>query len=245
MQLNTRGIPRYIQAREHISAKIRSGELRCGDRLPPEHDLAAQFGVSRMTIRKSIDGLVDAGLVYRRHGVGVFVSQSPFQRDHTHLTDFFATCRMEGHAPSAKLLKREIVAADEIQAEALQIKVGDELIRLTTLRYMDGTPITYHDAFLPLSLFPNLVDLPTADLALDKQHTWQLIENIGFGLANVVEKLKAQLADKELAEILETETGSPVLYGERVLYSEEGRPLKYARCFNRGDSYSLTVVLVK
>ena len=243
--INTRGIPRYVQARELLIDQIKSGELRSGERLLPEKQLAEQFGVSRMTIRKSLDELVDAGLIYRRHGVGTFVSKSTFERDHTHLTDFFSTCRREGRKPESLLMRKDIVFASEKQAKALNISIEDQLIRLTTLRSVDGIPITYHDSYLPVKHFFTLVDTPAEELDLENQHVWQMIEKMGFTMSNIVERLEAQIADERIANHLKVDVGSPILYGSRVLYSDEGTPLKYAECYNRGDMYSLSVVLVK
>ena len=168
-------MPRYIQAREALNAQIQAGELQPGNKLPSEDQLAAQFGVSRMTIRKSLDDLIAMGLIYRRHGVGTFVSQSTVQRDHTKLTDFFESCRLNGRTPEARLLKKEIIAANEKMAEALGVLPGASLVRLATLRMVDQTPITYHDAYLPVKLFPDLVDAEADTLNLDSQHLWQLI----------------------------------------------------------------------
>lgn len=243
--INTRGVPRYVQAREMLTDQIKSGELPSGEKLPSEQELAIRFGVSRMTIRKSLDDLVDAGLIYRRHGIGTFVSKSTFERNHTHVTDFFSTCKMEGRVPKSIVLEKRIVPASEKIARCLNIETGDQLILITTLRSVDDAPITYHEAYLPVRYFPDLVLAEKDDLSLDKQHVWQLVEQKGHTMANIVEKLEARIADDHLAKLLEVDAGSPILYGERVLFSDEGMPLKYAECFNRGDRYSLSVVLVK
>lgn len=221
------------------------GDLQPGEKLPSEDQLASEFGVSRMTMRKSLNELIQAGLIYRRHGVGTFVSNTTVQRDHTRLTDFFEGCRLDGRVPCVRLLKREIVPASPRMAEALGLPVGDSLLRLATLRSVDGKPVTYHDAYLPVRFFPELVAMDNESLGLEERHVWQLIEDQGIVVSNVVERLEAQLANDELAVLLDTEPGSPILYGERVLYSDTGKPLKYANCYNRGDSFSLTVVLTR
>lgn len=224
--INTTGLPRYIQVRETLNAQIQAGELQPGNKLPSEDQLADQFGVSRMTIRKSLDDLIAAGLIYRRHGVGTFISQSIVQRDHTKLTDFFESCRLNGRTPEARLLKKEVISANEKIAEALGLNPGEPLLRLVTLRLVDQRPVTYHDAFLPARLFPNLVDADGGTLNLDSQHVWQLVEKQGFAIANVVERLEARNADRHIASILAVSEGSAILYGERVLYSDDGTPLK-------------------
>jgi DNA-binding GntR family transcriptional regulator len=142
-------------------------------------------------------------------------------------------------------MRKEIVPADEKCAGALNIEIGEQLVQLTTLRSVDGIALTYHDAYLPAKHFPTLVDAAVESLGLEKPHVWQMIEKMGFTMANIVERLKAQAASETIAGPLKVDVGSPIFYGERVLYSEEGTPLKYAECYNRGDLYSLSVVLVK
>lgn len=241
----TKGIPRYIQAREQLNRQIESGEWQSGEKLPSEEQLAAQFGVSRMTIRKSLEDLMDAGLIYRRHGVGTFISNAKVPRNHTHLTDFFKTCRENGQTPEARLLRKDLLPVSARIARELSLEPGDTVIRLTTLRLINGRPITYHDAYLPVALFPSLAAAPADSLGLGSQHVWRMIEKMGFTMANIIEQIDAVPAGDEIASLLELQPGSPVLRGRRVLYADDGTPLKYADCYNRGDAFSLTVVLVR
>lgn len=242
---HTPAIPRYIHIRDALHRRIQEGDLEPGEKLPSENELAAEFGVSRMTMRRGLDDLVTAGLIYRRHGLGTFVSKTTIERDHSRLTDFFESCRLDGHVPDARLLQMESIEAPLHIARALNLGADERVIRLATLRSVDGAPITYHDAFLPASRFPDLLGAEPSALGLERQHVWQLIETQGYTVANVVEKLEAQNADKELARLLGISRGAPILYGQRVLYSDDGIPLKYADCYNRGDRFSLTVVLVR
>jgi GntR family transcriptional regulator len=243
--VSTPTIPRYIQIREALQEQIQAGHFEPGEKLPSEDQLAAEYSVSRMTMRRSLNELIDAGLIYRRHGLGTFVSNSTVRRDHTRLTDFFSHCRQGGHVPHVRVLCREIVTAVPHIAKALGLKSGAELLRLATLRSVDGYPVTYHDAYLPVALYPSLIAADVAALGLDRQHVWQLIEAQGFTLSNVVEQLEAQIANTDLATLLAIDPGAPILYGQRVLYADDGRPLKYADCYNRGDRFSLTVVLAR
>lgn len=243
--LSTPSMPRYIQIRDDLQERIQTGMLQPGEKLPSEDQLANDYGVSRMTMRRSLTELIDAGLIYRRHGVGTFISNSAVQRDHTRLTDFFAHCRASGRVPEARLLYHELVPAAPHIAPALGVPTAETLIRLATLRSVDGCPITYHDAYLPLALFPRLAAATEAELGLNGRHVWQLIEAQGYTVMNVVERLEARLAKGETAVLLELAPGEPILYGERVLYSDDGTPLKYATCHNRGDRFSLTVVLAR
>jgi GntR family transcriptional regulator len=230
------GVPIYIQIRESLRADITQGTLKRGEQLPSENDLALKYKVSRMTIRESIEDLVDEGLLYRRHGVGTFVAYPHLQRDHTKLTNFFDKAENEGLAVQAKLLKLEVIPAKPRIAEALDIPVGSHVIRVKTLRFVNDAPVTVHDAYVPHQLFANIVNEN-----LEVQHLWTLYEKAGYRVKRAVQKLEAREASKEVAHLMKIREGAPVLFKERTVYADDGTPVEFTYCYNRGDMYSLTV----
>ncbi len=236
--VRTDGVPIYIQIRESLRAEIMGGQLKRGEQLPSENELAAKYNVSRMTMRQSIEDLVDEGLLYRRHGVGTFVAFPHLQRDHTRLTSFFDKAENEGVKVQAKLLGLEVIPATPKVAEALDIPAGSKVIRVKTLRYADGEPITVHDAHIPHKLFPNLVNEN-----LEVQHLWSLFEKAGYRVRRAVQRLEAREASKEVAHLMKIKEGAPVLFKERTVYADDGTPVEFTYCYNRGDLYSLTVAL--
>lgn len=236
--VRTEGVPIYVQIRESLRAEITRGDLKRGEQLPSENELAARYSVSRMTIRQSIEELVDEGLLYRRHGVGTFVAFPHLQRDHTKLTSFFDKAESEGVKVQAKLLSLEVIPATPKVAEALDIPAGSRVIRVKTLRYADGAPITVHDAHIPHKLFPNLVNEN-----LEVQHLWTLFEKAGYRVKRAVQRLEAREASEEVAHLMKIKAGAPVLFKERTVYADDGTPVEFTYCYNRGDLYSLTVAL--
>jgi GntR family transcriptional regulator len=64
----------YVQVAEHIEARIQAGELKPGHRLPPEREVAAEYGVAYNTMRKSMEILRERGLIVTMHGRGTFVN---------------------------------------------------------------------------------------------------------------------------------------------------------------------------
>lgn len=243
--LTKNGIPLYIQIRASLKAQISQGLLAPGKKLPSEDELAAVYGVSRMTVRQGLASLIDDGLLYRRHGLGTFVSNSDVERDHRRLTNFFESCRKRGKEASAQVVRFETIPATDAVAEALQITAGEPVVRIVTLRTINGKPVTLHEAQLPVALFPQLETANPQELQLESRHVWELIEDYGYELSHVTERLEAQLADERLAGVLNVSVGSPILYGARVVYATDGTPLKYADCYNRGDKVSLTVELLR
>jgi GntR family transcriptional regulator len=236
--VRTEGVPVYIQIRESLRTEITKGFLKRGEQLPSEHDLASKYNVSRMTIRQSIEDLVDEGLLYRRHGVGTFVAYPHLQRDHTRLTSFFDKAENEGIQVRATLLNLEVIPATSKVARALDISVGNRVIRVKTLRYADNMPITVHDAYIPHKLFASIINEN-----LEVQHLWTLFEKCGYKVKRAIQKLEAHEASKEMARLLKIKEGAPVLFKERTVYADDGTPVEFTYCYNRGDLYSLTVAL--
>ncbi len=232
------GVPIYVQIRETLRDQITSGTVRRGERLPPEHELASQFSVSRMTIRQSIEDLVNQGLLYRRHGVGTFVAYPHLQRDHTRLTSFFDKAEADGIEVRARLLSLEVIPADPKVAQALDIALGSRVIHVKTLRFADNIPTTVHDAHIPHKLFASIVDEN-----LEVQHLWAIFEKCGYRVKRAVQRLEAREAEKDLALLLKIKVGAPILFKERTVYAEDGTPVEFTYCYNRGDIYSLTVAL--
>lgn len=240
---HTEGIPHYVRIRESLRTRILNGEYQSGQKLPSEDELATQFSVSRMTVRQGVSDLIDEGLLYRRHGIGTFVAYPHVERDHTRLTNFFESSIEEGINAKACILDLEIITAKDRVARALAIAEGDAVIRIRTLRFADEVPVTVHDAHIPYSLFAKLLDEDRE--TLESEHLWTFMENMGYRVKSAIQHLQARDADEELARLMVIEEGAPILYKERTVYADDGTPVEFTFCYNRGDRYSLTVTLFR
>ena len=237
----TEGVPHYVRIRETLREMIATGEVERGQKLPSENELAAQYGVSRMTVRQGISELIDDGLVYRRHGVGTFVTLPHVERDHTRLTDFFENSNIKGVQTRASILKIEITPVNSKIAKALSLEKGELSIHIKSIRFANDVPVTLHDAYIPHKLFAELIK---DDLnSLEIQHLWSLFENLGVRVKNAVQRVEARGADQEIARLIQINIGSPILYKERTVFADDGTPVEFTYCYNRGDMYSLTVTL--
>lgn len=234
---NLAGIPQYIRIREDLRGRILSGELSRGVKLPSEEELSNSYGVSRMTLRQSMSDLVDEGLLYRKHGVGTFVALQHFARDHNYLQNFFENSRQNGLIVDERILEMNVVPARFQVAKALNLAEGEPVIRLKTLRIVDGNPITIHEAYFSFEKFSDFVEDDTETRSKDLLAYY---ESRGFKVRRGIQRLDARPAEPEVAVLLEMEAGAPVLYKERTLYTEEGIPVEFLYCHNRGDLYSVT-----
>lgn len=234
------GVALYVQVRETLRDQIRTGVLKAGQKLPSEEDLAAQFGVSRMTLRKGISDLVDLGMLYRRRGVGTIVTQFHVERDHNRLTDFYETARAEGFKAEVILLNKEVVSAKLAIAEALGLHESEPIIRIETLRLANDVPVTVYDEYVSYKLYP---DLLTVDL--HSRAAWEILEENGFAIKFAVQRIEARPADADIASLLNVEEDAPILFKHRVIYIEDGTPIEVILCYNNGSVYSSKTTLVR
>jgi GntR family transcriptional regulator len=236
----TEGVALYVQVRETLRDQIKTGVLKPGQKLPSEDELAAQFGVSRMTVRQGISDLTDEGTLYRRRGIGTFVAQFHVERDHNKLTDFFETAQVEGFKAEVQLLNREVIPAKLMIAKALALQETEPVIWIQTLRLANDVPVSINDEYIPYKLCP---DLLTEDL--NSRSAWQILESYGFIVKRAVQKIEARAADADVAGWLKIEIDAPILFKNRVVYAEDGTPVELLLCHNNGDIYSAKMILVR
>jgi GntR family transcriptional regulator len=236
----TEGVALYVQVRETLRDQIKTGILELGQKLPSEDELAAQFGVSRMTVRQGVSDLTDEGLVYRRRGIGTFVAQFHVERDHNKLTDFFETARAEGFEAEIKLLGREVVPAKLMIANELALQENEPVIRIQTLRLANDVPVTIYDEYVPYKLRHELL---TEDL--QSRTAWQILEQSGLVIRRAVQKIEARLADEQIAKLLNVEVDSPILFKNRIIYADDGTPVEVILCHNHGNIYSAKMILMR
>jgi GntR family transcriptional regulator len=116
--------PLYERVESVLAGDIADGSLPPETQLPPEDGLVERFKVSRTTVRKAIQNLVERGLVEVRRGKGTFVTQPKITQELTELTGFVEDMRAVGRTPAAWLLDKRIVAADETVAHQLALAPG-------------------------------------------------------------------------------------------------------------------------
>ena len=236
----TDGVALYVQVRETLREQIESGLLKPGERLPSEEELAAQFGVSRMTVRQGVSDLTDEGMLYRRRGIGTFVTQFHVERDHNRLTDFFETARAEGFKAEVRLLSREVIPAKLMIANELGLQENEPVVRIQSSRLAGNVPVTIYDEYVPYKLRPELL---TEDLR--SRAAWQILEESGLVIKRAVQVIEARGADEEIAVLLDIEEDSPILFKNRVIYAEDGSPVEAILCHNHGNMYAAKMILMR
>lgn len=116
--------PLYIQLMEELESSIQNGIYKPGDRIMTENEMAKEYGVSLITVRKALGFLIEKGLVVRKRGKGTFVTKTKLSRNMKKIQSFSEMCRQQGVKPGAKMLENCLVPADAGCAAQLGIEEG-------------------------------------------------------------------------------------------------------------------------
>jgi GntR family transcriptional regulator len=224
-------VPLYETVEATLAAGIADGSLPPETQLPPEEGLTERFKVSRTTVRKAIQNLIERGLVEVRRGKGTFVTQPKITQELTELTGFVEDMQALGRSPTARLLDKRVVAADEAVARQLALASGTLVFRLRRVRLADGVAMSFDETYLPRDIGEKV-----ADNDLEAEPVFALLEEkYDTPLVEAEYKLEAAAADAVAAEALEVPTGSPIFLIERTSYTTGNRPVDYERLHYRGD----------
>lgn len=226
-------IPKYVQLRT-ILLELIEGELGPDDAIPSERELSDRFGVSRMTVRETVDRLVAEGRLYRVPAKGTFVARPKLDMP-LQLSSFSEDMRARGLRPGARELARRTEPAREHVRAALDLREGDVHV-IERLRLADGTPMAIERTHVTAALTPGLADVPLEDTSLYAV----LDERYGIRLDNGEQTIEAALADEDVAARLGIAPGAPVLWIRRRAL-QGARPVEYTESVYRGDRYQLHV----
>jgi GntR family transcriptional regulator len=231
-------LPLYHRVNAILRQRIADGLYPPGAQLAPEDELAAEFGVSRSTIRQAVGDLVAAGILSRRQGRGTFVldqgPQSSGQVLTGNLLDLISEVRR------TKIRDVSIQHGARLPAriaEQLGLKEpAGTIVRRTRLR--DRVAFCYTVNFLVPEVGRKLTkrDL-TSTIMLD------LLEQKGHRIMSADQTIRAQLADVAVSEALSIPLGAAVLFVERLNAGEDDRPVELTQSWYRGDLYEFRAAL--
>lgn len=223
----------YLLLREAI---LRGGHAP-GTLLPGELRLAAQHGVSRVTVRRALDRLAAEGLIDRRPGAGTRVLAAGggggWAAD-------FATLMPQvvqmGQTTTARLLSCAYVPAPAAIAAALGR--AERMQRAVRVRLADGVPFSHLTTHVPESLAQSFSESDLATTPL-----FRLLERSGVQVGHARQEISATLAPPDVAEALEIAPGAALIALTRVVFDARGQGVEHLSALYRPDRFRLEMVL--
>lgn len=225
--------PLYMRLKLAFEAFIQARHLQQGDALPSERDISEICKVSRVTVRRAIDALVDEGALVRRHGSGTFVA-APRERLEQPLslaTSFSEDMTRRGMVSSSTWLDRGLYLPGADEMMTLGLTGSSKIARLKRLRLADGVPVALEHASLPSDILP---DPENVDLSL-----YAHLARLRARPVRAVQRISARLLTQEEARLLVVPEGEAGLAVHRVAYLASGRAIETTKTLYRSDLYDL------
>ena len=234
-------VPIHEQITTWMRDNIRSSRWDSGYKLKAESDLASELGVSRGTVRKAIETLIEETLLQRIHGKGTFVRETPFFEQQ-------ATGRLAGF--SSDLLARGIPFTTEVPfcevtnpsreiAHLLRLQPTDQIFHMRRIRRIGRHANILIENHI---VYDYCVGIETCDFSRNQFYiTLENEFNIVFDWAR--RTYKAQKACQEVADCLDIPVGSPVMYLEELYHNTHGTPIEFTRAWFNGDLFHITTLI--
>jgi GntR family transcriptional regulator len=230
--------PAYVQLVNILKEQIAKGIYLPGDRLPSESELCKQYHVSPMTVRRSINTLLNQGIVSTTQGSGTYVKAPDLSGVIFSLEEFHNIFK-DKERTRVKILEVIIIKADATTANRLAIDLGDRTILIRRVLIRDGDPIIYHKEQLIYDPFRPIVE---AELEVTSLHG--LFVGTGetkFKRGNIV--IEAAVLTKEEADVLNTMQMQPAFCLEHIFYDFDDKPVSWGRFICRGDRLRFTTTV--
>ncbi|MFB9376816.1 GntR family transcriptional regulator [Kineococcus gynurae] len=230
-------VPLYFQVARQIEVAIEEGKLPPGSRLDNEIHLADRLGLSRPTMRRAIQSLVDKGLLVRKRGVGTQVVHGQVTRP-VELTSLHDDLSSHGQAPTTRVLQHEVLSASDEVAAVLALSAGARVLHVRRLRYSQDEPLAIMENWLP----EPFVDI-TAE-QLEERGLYQMLRSRGVGMRVARQRIGARRGTAEECTLLGERRASPLLTAERTTHDDSGRVVEFGRHVYRASHYAFEVTLV-
>ena len=231
-------VPLYYQVSTRLEQAIKAGTIPAGARLENEIAIAQKLGLSRPTIRRAIQELVDKGLLVRRRGIGTQVVQGQMVTRQVELTSLYEDIASTHHTPGTRVLSHDVVPATEEVAAGLAVPPGSDVVFIRRQRMTDGVPVAVLENYLPA----DFADITTEQL--EERGLYQVLRARGVAIRVAKQKIGARRAAGDESTLLEIDRGSPVLTVERIAFDDSGRAFEYGHHCYRPDVYSFETTLV-
>jgi GntR family transcriptional regulator len=228
-------MPAYQKIQRTIRQRIEAKQLRPGDAVSSERELAKIHDVSLMTARHALAGLEREGIVERRRGAGTFVAPPRIQFNK--LMSYTEQMASRGLPPSSKVIMAKIVEDEPEISARLGLGATSRMVKIERVRLTAEEPFALETCYLPAADFAELVDAPLAHSSL-----FSKIENdYGVELAYADEEVDATVAEGRVAQLLNLRAGAPLLRIRQVIYSSKTKPVIYVIGFYRSERHSLFI----
>lgn len=226
--------PLYLQLQQLVRQAIEGNVLGQDDMIPAERDLALDYGVSRITVRKAIDGLAQEGLVVRRRGSGTYVA-ARVDKSFSKLSSFSEDMVARGRTPSSEWISRAPGQVTPEESLSLGLSPGTEVFRFQRLRFANDVPMAIE--------YSTIAAHCLRDINAVQGSLYAALEEVGNRPVRALQRLRAIHFPAEQANRLGVAPGHAGLFIERRGFLPNGDAVEFTQSYYRGDAYDVVAEL--
>ena len=228
--------PVYIQIHNQLRENIEDGKWKVGEKIPAERELAADFDVSRMTLRQAIQALVDEGILERRVGSGTFVANRKVQEKMSGVTSFTDLMQSLGKTPSSTTISYHLTIPSRTEIEKLKLGKDEQVVRMERVRLANDVPICFEIATVPARLIENFSKEEVTN------SFWQTLEKKAHLYpGHAIQHISATKATKKIATYLNVKRGDALLRMTQLSYLQDGTPFEYVHTQYVGSRFEFVL----
>ncbi|NLM86854.1 MAG: GntR family transcriptional regulator [Clostridiales bacterium] len=228
----------YFQLKESIIANILNNTWPPDTMIPSENELCKMYGVSRVTVRKALDELVQDDYIFRLQGKGTFVKRKALDQKLSKFYSFSEELKKHNMNEEAQVISFEILTAEERIQEQLNLKNDKRVIRVKRVRSVMDRPYGLESSFIPYSLIPGLTREKVSSDGL-----YNSLREAGLYPVRARETFKAVTLHNPIAKLLKAKTGDAAIYLTRNAYLHHNVPIEFCESIILGSVFSYTIEL--
>lgn len=230
-------VPMYQQLADTIKQQILSGELKDSDKLMTEAELGDYYHVSRITVRKAVNILVENGYVTKKQGIGTFVTTNKLNRViKNEVLSFTEMCETEGKKASAEILSVEWVKAGTKIGRRLSLPKDENVLRVVRLRKMDGMVVMLEETCLPQK-YGYIAEENLAD------SIYAILRSRGTKIVHATKEVGICYATEQEAKLLEVEAKQPLLLQYDTAMDANGEEILCSKLLINSERYTLSIII--
>lgn len=238
MESKTNISPR-LEAIEKILYYISSNHLQPDTKIPSERDFSQMLKISRTTVRNALEELISENVIYKKNGIGSFVSPNKYTRNIIGVNNLTRSLRESGTSFSTEILSLRIIKADKQISKKLEIKTYENVYELIRLRSVQSVPCYIETLYLSHNRCPNLERYYT-----EKSSLFSIFQNIyNLNIVDGFEKISVTYPTLTEVNILEIDPKLPMFFTSGITYTEDKRPLEYYKIIFRSDKFKFSYLL--
>ncbi|NSV28737.1 GntR family transcriptional regulator [Enterococcus faecalis] len=231
-------VPKYEIVKQYILKQIESGIYQPHQIIESEFEMAENLSVSRITVRRGIEELVNQKILTKKKGIGTFVNPIPKFFGFKAGIGFSSEVKSMGMEPSTKLLNLAKIKATKELAKDMRVAVDDELWLVERIRYADNMPISYELEYFDVGIVPKLT------VEICESSIYGYLKSNGVEYEFVDQKISAVLSDQVTSDYLNIATGSPLIDTKIIACLENGKPFNIGYAKYQTESFYLMHTII-